>query len=379
MIVVEPPPKGILGYEFYRMAVIALWDVLVSPSLEEPRAVIRDCSLFSAKIKSILKNDLVERNLFFTGNDKRNIASIAGLLGIKSANRITAYDLLNAYADYVVNNCGDPPQKYRNIMYPNIFKLNYYEFKRDFSSKPSDVRGDLHQIMLMILGALIAKTGISRRDPRRLTYYTLIPGLALGSSKQMGPKNQYALFKSFRGLLRELIDEPELVKKMALAVEAALTKKQVVGTEMLDALYQAITSEQGNRATLIEYNMISIGDELSFFERLSSGTLLTLRKMIEIYINASRVAQNNKVMSKIADTLLSFIQYLMLYLETRNTDYAYNAVAIIERAIVNPVRTEEYRAISNFLYGNLGPQYNTLISNAVNDIVDKAFEYFTIK
>ncbi len=379
MIVVEPPPKGILGHEFYRMAIIALWDVLGASSLEEPRAVIRDCSLFSSKIKTILKNDLVERNLFFTGNDKKNIASIARLLGIKSANRITAYDLLNAYADYVVNNCGDPPPKYRNIMYPNIFKLNYYELKRDFSSKPSDVRGDLHQIMLMMLGALIAKTGISRRDPRRLTYYTLIPGLPLGSSKQMGPQNQYAWFKSFRSLLRELIDESELVKRMALAVEAALTRKQVVSTQMLDALYQAITSEQGNRATLIEYNMISIGDELSFFEKLSEETLSTLRKIIEVYINASRIAQDNKVMSKIADTLFSFIQYLMLYLETGNTDYAYNAVTVLERAIVNPVRTEEYRAISNFLYKNLGSHYSTLISSAVNDIVGKAFEYLMIK
>ncbi len=375
MIIIEPPPKGILGYEFYRMAIIALSDILGSASIDEPRIVINDCKLFSAKIKNILKNDLVEKNLFFTGNDKKNIASIARLLGIKSAERITAYDLLNAYADYVANNCGDPPQRYRNIMYPNIFKLNYYELKRDFSSKPTDVRGDLHQIMIMILGALIAKTGISRRDPRRLTYYTMMPSLPLGLHTKIRVQDQYLWFKSFRRILRELIDEPEHIKRMALVVEAALGKKEARSTQVLDAVYQAITSEQGNRATLIEYNIVSVGDELSFFEKLGKETLLTLRKMIEIYVEASRLAQGNKVMAKIANTILLFTQYIMLYLETRNTDYAYNAIAIIERTITNPARTEEHQIIDKYMYKNMGPRYNAMISTAIRDIVDKTFTY----
>ena len=375
MIIVEAPPKGLLGYEFYRMAIIALSDITME-SLQDPSIIkIIDCQLFSAKIKNIIENDLVERNLFFTGNDKKNIVNIARLLGIKSAKQVTAYDLLKAYAEYVKNNCGEPPQKYRNIMYPNIFKLNYYEFKRDFSSKPSDVRGDLHQIMLMILGALIAKTGISRKSPRRLIYYTMIPELALKSPTRKPVQDYYLLFKSFRGIIRALIDEPEHIKRMALIIEAALRRKQNSSMETLDAVYQAITSEQRNRATLVEYNIISISDELSFFSKLREETLLALKKIIELYIIALQLSKNNKIMAKIADTLFSFMQYLMLYIETRNPDYAYHAIAVLDRVIINPVKTKEYKVIDGFLSKNMGPHYGILLSSTIKDIVDSAFSH----
>lgn len=373
-MIIEPPPRGILGYDFYLVAVLALGDELDIIETEKGLKIeVQDCQLYANKIKSHLHRNIDEQNIFFTGNDKKSlVVKAAKLFGIKSAAKITARDLLEGYADYVEKNCDQLPPGYREIMYPNLFKLNYYELKRDFSNKPKDVRGDLHQIMLMIMGALIAKTGVSSKGTRKLTYYTMIPEITeLGKEDIRG---NFSSLVSYRRIIRRLVDEPEQVKRLALAIRAAEKKKKAPKTRILNMVYQAVTSEQGNRATLIESHVISIGDEVEFFKKLEDTSLETLKHLVDLYAEASakvKKAKTDRIMNKIANTLLSFIQYIMLYIETRNPDHMYNAISIIERSLINPPPSRENKNIINTVENKMGSKYDSMLSSMINDLIVK--------
>ncbi len=373
-MIIEPPPRGILGYDFYLVAVLALGDELDIIETEKGLKIeVQDCQLYANKIKSHLHRNIDEQNIFFTGNDKKSlVVKAAKLFGIKSAAKITARDLLEGYADYVEKNCDQLPPAYREIMYPNLFKLNYYELKRDFSNKPKDVRGDLHQIMLMIMGALIAKTGVSSKGARKLTYYTMIPEITeLGKEDIRG---NFSSLVSYRRIIRRLVDEPEQVKRLALAIRAAEKKKKAPKTRILNMVYQAVTSEQGNRATLIESHVISIGDEVEFFKKLEDTSLETLKHLVDLYAEASakvKKAKTDRIMNKIANTLLSFIQYIMLYIETRNPDHMYNAISIIERSLINPPPSRENKNIINTVENKMGSKYDSMLSSMINDLIVK--------
>ena len=115
--------------------------------------------------------------------------------------------------------------------------------------------------------------------------------------------------------------------------------------------------------------MISIGDEVEFFKKLEDASLETLKRLIDLYADASLRAQVDRIMNKIANTLLSFIQYIMLYLETRNSDYMYNAISIIERSLINPLPSRENKNIVKAVENKMGSKYDSMLSSMINDLI----------